>query len=149
MFTKFLEFQPDLWIFTKFMKWIVTKFQLINDCPCTNFKIIWKAISILNVASPDISKLSKKEVMGNTFMIRKWGCCWDLLLSKGTTTLFGPCCDVKCRSTSAAKKWKYAMANFTLTDQKSIINLTQFEAIIWAKHNTKWQSNKWKIITFF
>jgi len=43
-----VEFQPDLWIFTKFMKWIVTKFQLINDCPCTNFKIIWKAISILN-----------------------------------------------------------------------------------------------------
>ena len=55
--------------------------------------------------------------------------------------------DVKWRATSAAKKWKHAMANFTLTDQKSIIFCSQFEAI-WAKHNTQWQLNKWKIITF-
>ena len=39
------------------------------------------------------------------------------------------------------------MKNFGLKDRKSMINLTQFQATIWAKHNTQWQSNKWKIIT--
>ena len=29
------------------------------------------------------------------------------------------------------------MESFTLRDQKSMINLTQFEATIWAKHNTQ------------
>ena len=29
--------------------------------------------------------------------------------------------------------YKYALENFTLRDQKSIINLAQFEANIWAK----------------
>ena len=129
MLTKFLNFNqtskcwPNFGISTRFGNFYQIYEFWPNFCPCTHFKIIF-----------------------NTFMIRKWGYCWDLLFSKGTTTLFGPCCDVKCRSTSAAKKWKYAMANFTLTDQKSIINLTQFETIIWAKHNT--QFNKWKIMTF-
>ena len=56
--------------------------------------------------------------------------------------------DVKHRATSAAKEWKFAMANFKITAQKWIINLTQFEETSWAKHNKQWQSNKWKIITF-
>ena len=33
-----------------------------------------------------------------------------------------------------------------LRDQKSMMNLTQFEATIWAKHNTQWRSNKWEIL---
>ena len=53
---------------------------------------------------------------------------------------------VKCRATSVAEKGKYSMENFT---QMSMLNLTQFEAIICAKHNTQWQSNKWKIMTLF
>ena len=33
-------------------------------------------------------------------------------------------------------------------DQKSMIDLTQFEATIWPKHNTQWQWSKiMKIIT--
>ena len=35
--------------------------------------------------------------------------------------------------------------NYTLRPK----DLTQFEAIIWAKHKPQWQSNKWKIVTLF
>ena len=52
---------------------------------------------------------------------------------------------------SVAKKGKYAMETFTfkLGDQKSMMNLTQFYATIWAKHNVQWWSNEWKIMTLF
>ena len=40
---------------------------------------------------------------------------------------------------SIVKKWKYAIEKWTIlinVEQKSMINLTQFEVTFWAKHNT-------------
>ena len=136
-----MEFQPDLWIFTKFMN----VYQISADqwLFLHKFQNYLKSNSNPQCCLTRHFKNFKKEGSGEHFYYPEVGM---LLRSKEKTTLFGPCYDVKCRSTSAAKKWKYAMANFTLTDQKSIINLTQFEAITWAKHNT--QFTKWKIMTF-
>ena len=44
----------------------------------------------------------------------------------------------------SSKKWKYSMEKFKLVliYQNATIDLTQFGATIWAKHNTHWEWNK-------
>ena len=128
-FNKVLKFQQNFRISILFWNFkkngILTKFQnvhqiwLINDCSCTNCKLIWKACA--------------KTLLLNYDQARK-------VSNRG----------VKWRANSVAKKWKYAMKSFTLGDQRSMINLTQFEATIWAKHNTQHLSiQKLKMMTLF
>ena len=48
---------------------------------------------------------------------------------------------------SKKSEGRNTMEKLTLGDQKSIINLTQFVATIWAVCKTRWEWNKWKIVT--